>query len=94
MTLKYRNYKVDPVFSELLNDGWLRFAIDAPANVLFHFAEYEISSIWDFYNEEIPMFYSEIKGGIAPQDFRQDGHFTAAFKGPHETKLHLMITPS
>jgi len=68
-----------------INDGYVRFEMQAGPGTIFHFVQYKIWSYWDFY-EKHPTAYSLTEGFIAPSDFSSDNsNLTLAFKGQHET---------
>ena len=94
MEVQFQNKRVSAEYAEKLEDAYFRFAIQSNANVVFHFVTYKISSIWEYFNDEIPISYSEIAGAVVPQESKSNQDLTTAFKGPHETVMFLELTPT
>ena len=63
--------------------------MDATPNYVFHFAKYKIKNVWNWFKGEVPVFYSEITGILAPQDTIRNGGLMTAFKGPHESIANI-----
>ena len=68
MIIEFENHRVEQGYADLLEEGWFRFVVNANANVVFHFINYRITSIWEYFNDEIPVSYSEVGGAISPQN--------------------------
>ncbi len=94
MIIEFENHRVDEGYADLLEEGWFRFVVNSNANVVFHFINYRITSIWEYFNDEIPVSYSEVGGAISPQNTKSTQALTTAFKGPHETVMFLELTPT
>ena len=89
----YEDWNVPKEYTDKLKDGFLRFEFNANSNVLFHFIKYKIRNTWEFY-QEYPVSYSEVHGFISPDEQTDNQNVTTAFKGAHETRLNIQLTPT
>ena len=83
--------------AHLLDGAWIRYEIDFDPNIIVHFAEYDIYSVWEYVNikgEDKMVAYSKMKGFLNANVEGSNMNITSAFKGRKENLAHVLMQPT